>query len=141
MFTVHIYVETDTTIPRSTGRKAMYVLEYTRITGGLYTKEEIIEKTDTYHGAILAALEAALGRINKSCELHLHSRDEYVINSIEKNLPAWKENGYRTKKGDLVKNHFAWRRIQEKLESHLIVIEPGPHSYLSWMLLQMAKTG
>ena len=84
MFTVHIYVETDTTMPRSAERKAMYVLEYTRITGELYTKEGIIEKTDTYHGAILGALEAALGRINKSCELHLHSRDEYVLNSIEK---------------------------------------------------------
>lgn len=139
MFVVHIYVETDTAAPRETERKVMYVLEYTRATGELYTKEEVIKKTDTYHGAILGALETALGRINKSCELHLHSRDEYVISSIEKNLPVWEKNGYRTKKGDLVKDHFAWRNIQEKIKDHLIVPEPGSHSYLSWMLSEMAR--
>ncbi len=139
MQTVHIYVETDSTSPRSAARMTGYVLEYKKQSGETKTIEGFSKKMGTYHRAILLAMEDALKRMIRPCELHIHTQDEYVLNSIDKYLHIWAANGYRNKKGDLVKNHFEWGRIWELLQGHLIVIEAGMHSRYSDMVTQMRE--
>ena len=139
MQTVHIYVETENTSPRSTSRMAGYVLEYKKQSGEMKTAEDFSQKIGTYHRAILLAMEDALKRMNRPCELHIHTQDEYVLNSIDKYLHIWAANGWRNKKGDLVKNHFEWSRLWRLLQGHLIVTEAGMHSRYSNMVTQMRE--
>lgn len=139
MFTVHIYVETESTAPCSMSRMSGYILECKTASGATRTVEGFGKKMGTYHRAVLLTLEDALKRLNQPCEIHIHTQDEYVLTSIEKYLPIWAGNGYRNRKGDLIKNHFEWGRIWELLKGHLVTAEPGMHSYYSWMLSEMKR--
>lgn len=125
--------------PRSMDRRAGYVLECKKKNGDTYTVEEFSWEIGTYHAVVLKALAKGLARINQSCELHVHTQDEYILSSIDKNLDTWAGNGWRTKKGDLLKNHFEWSRVWKHMCQHLIVMEPGMHSYYSWMMAEMEK--
>lgn len=139
MFTVHIYVEADSTAPRNMTRMTGYVLECQTASGTTKTVEGFNKKTGTYHNTILLALEDALKRLNQSCEIHIHSQNRYVLTSIDQYLHIWAGNGYRNRKGELIKNHFEWSRLWELLSEHLIVVEAGLHSYYSWMLSEMQR--
>ena len=139
MFTVHIYAESDNPAPGCMSRMAGYVVECRDSAGKTRTVEEFREEIGTYYEVMLKTTARALGRLNQSCEVHIHSQDEYVLGMIERNLPLWGGNGFRTKKGDLVKNRFEWSRLWQILQNHLYSVEPGEHGYYMWMLGEMAK--
>lgn len=136
---VHVYVETDTTTPAEKQRWSGYVLECQTAAGQTVTREEFDQKTGTYHAVILQTLIGAMRRINKSCEVHIHTQDTYILNMIEKNLPLWAGNGYRNVKGDLVKNHFDWAALWKEVQKHRMVTEPGMHTYYSWMQAEVMR--
>lgn len=136
---VNIYVESDSQAPRSMQRKTCYVMEYVRKNGELYTQDKVMQETGTYHEVILRTLSRALERINQPCDLHIHTQDEYILQSIENNLERWAVNEWRTKKGDLVKNHFQWKTVWDRIEQHDVKTESGMHAYFSWMQSEMKK--
>lgn len=139
MRTVHIYVETDVTAPRSTERYAGYVLEYITRSGWTETRKDFRKKTGTYHQVTLETLIEAMARINQSCEIHIHTRNTFILDMIERNLSLWAGNEFRNSKGELVKNHDLWSRLWLLSQKHLLVKEPGEHSYLHWMQDEMMK--
>lgn len=139
MYVVHLYAEAENEAPRNMQRMAGYVLECTTASGKTRTVENFAKYTGTYHAVVLGVIVDALKRINQSCELHIHTKDEYVLMAIDKNLHIWAGNGFRTAKGELVKNHFEWSRIWGLLNKHLIVAEQGPHAYYSWMVSEMKR--
>lgn len=138
-YRVDIYAEADSTSPRSMDRKSGYVLECKRKNGEIFTVEEFSREIGTYHAVVLKALAKGLARINQSCEVHIHTQDEYILSSIDNNLSTWAANGWKTKKGDMLKNHFEWSRVWKHLSQHLVIIEPGMHSYYAWMIAEMGK--
>lgn len=139
MQTVHIYVETDIAAPQSAERISGYVLECITGSGKTVTKERFQKKIGTYHQVILQTLAEALERINKSCEVHIHTQNTFILNMVERNLPGWAEHDFRNAKGELIKNHSQWSRVWKAGQKHLLVPEEGMHPYHNWMTDEMMR--
>lgn len=139
MYVVHIYAETDSTAPKSQERIAGYVLECTTASGHIVTKEHFEKKTGTYHAVILRTLIDAMERINQSCEIHVHTQNDFILESLVSNLPGWASNGYRAQRGTLIKNCQEWQRLWELVKKQLVIKDPGTHQYYNWMQEEMKK--
>lgn len=129
---VNIYITAN---PRSTSismKKVGFVLEC-EIKGELHTKEEFWEVEATYHRAQLIAITKALGRMVRSCEVHIHSEDTYLLNMIKYRLTTWAKNGFVSGKGKPIFQKEDWKNLWEKLREHQYFVVPGRHSYSTWM--------
>lgn len=118
MFEVNIYIETSLKGPGK--REGWYaaVLEFIK-NGKAITREDFVrEKETTYHKSVLCALIKALERLNSSCNLNIYTDSIFVQNSIEKNLPIWKGNGFVNAKGELVKNYSEWKEVARLISGH-----------------------
>lgn len=136
---VHIYAEADSADPKCRERYTGYVLECRTSSGELRTKEKFCQRCGTYHAAILQTIIEAVERINQNCEIHIHTRDIYILNMMKKNLPAWAENEFRTVKGDAIANRSEWEKFWKSGSRHLVIADPGTHSYYGWMMSEMKK--
>lgn len=139
MHVVHIYAETDNTAPKSQERMSGYVLECTTSSGRTVTREHFEKKQGTYHAVILQTLIDAMERINQSCEVHVHTQNDFVLENLVSNLPGWASNGYKSRKGTLIKNCQEWQMLWELVKKQLVVKEPGMHSYYDWMQGEMKR--
>lgn len=139
MYEVHIYIETDSTLPQTTEKQYAYVLECRTGSGETRTREGFGKMTGTYHQAVLAAVIEAMGRLNQSCEVHLHSEDVFVLSMLEGSLSFWAGNGFLTKRGRQIANREQWQQVWELSEKQLILTEPGSHSYSAWLASEMEK--
>lgn len=139
MYTVHIYAETDNSAPAPRERKGGYVLECVTRSGKTVTVEEFSTETGTYHAAILNLLCRAFERINQSCEVHIHTKDAYVLEMVDKHLEIWAGNGFLSQKGEPIKNQTAWSRLWQVTSRHLVVTEQGTHPYYNWMIAEMQR--
>lgn len=135
---VNIYIETDTVFPRSSEKGYGYVLEC--YLGGLpYTREGFGSMTGTYNEVTLAAVKEALNRIKTRCEVHLYTRNSYILDMLDKNLDRWAEAGFVGAKGQEIKNSGLWRAIYEASRELNIVPEPGEHSYSKWIREELRR--
>lgn len=85
---INIYIETDSETPRSTERWTGYILECFR-NGQAVTREHFEKRTGTYNETVLRTLIDAVKRINQPCEVHIVSRNSYVLSMIDRNLETW----------------------------------------------------
>ena len=93
----------------------------------------------TYHHCFLAAVIAALRRMKKPSQIHIHGPNDYVLNMIERNLATWAGNGFRDFRGRPVKDADAWKRAWELLRPHKYCIERGRHEYSDWLTGELKK--
>lgn len=91
-----IYIELSANDPRERSRSWGYVLE----APGGKTKHETGECTSTMHGATLQTLIKALSRYHKPSQITIHAADEWILNMLENQLPAWEQNGFRNARGN-----------------------------------------
>ena len=134
----HIYIETDSTSMKNIERKYGYVLEVEK-ENGVRTIEGFGSMTGTYNLVILTALIEALGRFKKSCEVYIHTQNIYILNMIENNLTRWEKNGFTTAAGKPLANQSEWQLLWKLANKHLIMVEPGIHSYSEWLQSEIAK--
>lgn len=127
MYEVHLYIVTDSASTRKSKKKYKYILECQRKTGGVGTVEGQAEIEDTYNGAILSAISRALGRINQSCRLQIHTENEFILNMFDFYLPKWAAAGFRNSKGKTVDER--WETIWKLTRGHLVETVPGKHKY------------
>ena len=107
--------------------------------GTPWTKEKFGEAAGTYHSIVLRALIEAMKRLTKPSEVHIHTEDVYILSMLENNVDNWAENGYLTSKGEPVSNADQWREIHDIAQNHLLLSEPGKHTYTKWMIERMKK--
>lgn len=136
---VDIYVETDNTAPRSLERWTGYVLECMKSSGDLYTETDFNRKIGTYHETILRTLIEALSRMKKNSEIHIHTKDNWVLEMIDRNLKNWAAGGFVNNKGKPLTNQEEWRKLYDLTINHMIVKEPGQHTYYAWMQREMDR--
>lgn len=141
MQVVHIYAECGSVAPRSLLRKTGYVLEYVTQSRQTATREQFGEREETYNAATLQMITEGLRRLNRPCEVHVHTQNQYVLLMIDTKLEEWTQNGYRTARGKPIANKEEWEALQEAAKDHLVVIEPGGHPYLEWLQCEMRKAG
>ena len=68
----------------------------------------------SWHQAELEMIAMALERFTANAEVTIHSSNKWVLDRIDKDLAKWEENGFRTKKGEEIKNADLWKRIAAK---------------------------
>lgn len=139
MQVVHIYAEAGSTTPRSMLRKTGYVLEYITPSGRTVTREQFRERDGTYNVATLQMLTEGLERLKCPCEVHIHTQNRYILLMIDTRLEKWAQNGYRTARGEPLANRDEWEKLKQASAEHLLVPEPGKHTYLEWLENEMKK--
>lgn len=138
MQVVNIYIATDRANTCKYKRCYGYVLECIWH-GELKTAEGFGETESTWHETNLIAINEAMGRINQSCEVHIHTEDTYILNMIEHNLERWAANDFRTAKNKPVESKEHWRRFWELQREQLIICECGKHSYSEWLKKEIER--
>ena len=133
-----IYISTDSSSTRKLGKSYGFVMEFI-YKGEPFTREGFGTTEATYNRAVLIAINEALERFNRPCEIHIHSENSSLLTMIDKDFPKWKENGYQTNKGKEIKNRDEWQRFSENSREHMIVTEKGAHSYGNWIKEQIEK--
>lgn len=137
--TVHIYIETDSISPRPMRRNYGYVLECEHL-GSPKTKAGFGRSEGSWNKAVLQALLEALGRLNRPCEVHIHTRNEYILRMLENNLEHWAAAGFISSKGKSVANRKEWEKLWQLGQEHLLLTEPaGKHGYSRWLLDEMGR--
>lgn len=132
MHRVDIYLESDSGYMGRQKRKTGYYMTC-RLGGREYNDLKITETEGTYNHCMLETLDAALSRMQKASELHIHSANLYILDMLEKNLANWAENGFANRKGEPVKDKEYWKSVWERMDGHIMVAEKGPHEYSHWM--------
>lgn len=130
-----IYIELSENDPREKKRSWGYVLE----APGGWTKHETGECTGTMHGVTLQILIKALGRYHKPSQITIHAADEWILNMLQNQLPAWEQNGFSNAKGEPIKYREDWEQLANLIKIHIITIAPGRHTYSAWLQSEMEK--
>ena len=130
MFEVHIYLSVTSAFPKESEKLYGYVLE---CTGKTRTVEGFGKITATYHKTVLIALIEAFDRINQSCEVHIHTENEFILNMLQKNAHKWAEKGFVTKKGTPIANQEEWQQLWSLASKHNVIPEPGTHQFDKWI--------
>ena len=117
-----------------------YILETATSKGdATIFKTEIVENV-TAHKSVLLALISALKRIRQTSYLVIYTDSNYVASNVRDSLARWKKNGWKTARGEPVKNQEEWQEIARLLQPHSFeVIISSSHSYYQWMKTESEK--
>ena len=135
MQTVHIYLSIDSLNPKKTEKTWGYVLEC-ESKPGVIRNGFGVERC-TYNQGVIQALLKAFGRINQTCEVHIHTENQYVLNAFINYLPDWVVHNFVNKKGQQVAEE--WQGLYLHRNRHLFVPEPGRHIYSDRLIQTMKR--
>ena len=140
---VTIYTYTTAKSPKATKcETAGYVIERKTAKGDATAGDLLTVYDMTRYQTELYVLKMALSRMNTMCELHIHTECEYIAAGFEKWLPEWKLNGWKTKRGEEVKNATEWQELDALVEKHghiLVFHVKENHSYKNWLKDNLEK--
>ncbi|GAB3921940.1 ribonuclease H [Microlunatus endophyticus] len=68
----------------------------------------------------LMAVIQGLRALSRACQVELHVDSSYVMNGVQKWMPGWKRNGWKTSDKKPVKNAELWRELDEELARHQV---------------------
>jgi len=68
----------------------------------------------------LMAVIQGLRALSRPCQVELHVDSAYVMNGVQKWMPGWKRNGWKTSDKKPVKNAELWRELDEELARHQV---------------------
>ena len=137
---VHIYISVTPASTLKCKKKYGFVLSCVTQKGEV-TREGFGEMEGTYHKVTLAAVNKAMERLNRSCEVHIHTENVFVLNMMHYHLPAWAENGFKTSRGKEIENKEDWETFWRLSKDHIILPEPGKHEYTSWINQELERRG
>lgn len=66
--------------------------------------------------AVLKGLEA----LKNKCEIDLYSDSQYVLNGLKSWIHGWKQNNWKTKSKQDVKNIDLWQLLDQAISDHII---------------------
>lgn len=141
MYQVNIYLETSLPGLRRSAGWYGYLLEYISGTGELHTRYDFRKKLDvTPNMLILTAFCAALDRLGKDSELTVYTDSLYLRENYSRWLQSWKENGWRTARGEEVKNKELWQQVDELTARHVVrFASQYHHGYKNWMTSEIQR--
>lgn len=137
---IHIYLYSTVKSCRGGNGAYTYILETDTSKGkATISKPEIVENV-TAHKSILLALAAALKRIRQESYLVIYTDSNYVAVNAKRSLAKWKKNGWKTARGEPVKNQEEWQEIGWLIKPHSFefVVNSG-HRYYQRMKEESEK--
>ena len=141
MYQINMYLETSIRGVRATTGWYGYILEYIDKLGNPHIIEDYDREIDITPNQLgLMAFLEALDRVNKDSEITVYSDSAYLRSGYTRYLQDWKTNGWKTAKGDEVKNKVLWQQIARKTVRHVIRFEPAwPHKYKAQMVSKLME--
>jgi len=101
------------------------------------SKPAIMELMEgTQHRLVLYAIRDALQRLNFACKVVIHTESAYVASVFDQGwLAKWSDHGWRTSKGEEVKDSVLWSQILQEIEEngHDVTAVSGKHEFSEWM--------
>ena len=76
------------------------------------------EAATTNNRMELSAVIEGLRALKRPCRVTLHVDSTYVMNGLQKWLPNWKRNGWRTGDKKPVKNKELWQDLDTEVQRH-----------------------
>jgi len=137
---VNVYVDSTIKKPNRGEGKAMYLIEC-NVKGEPKTAEGFVHLPDTTEDAIiLTALIEALGRFLKPSNIRIFVKAPGVFNAIDTGrIQAAKTKGYRTAKGQSIKNAELWDIFLNLVPKHKWKITDEEHSFQEYMRSELKK--
>ena len=132
----NIYIEADSKAPRRKKRKYGYVLECI-CRGQTRTVEQFDSIEETFHGTMVTALEKALIRFHKPCEITVHAPDAWLLDMLENQLQKWADGNFLNSQGRPISYQKQWMHIWLLVKPHEIYGQRGVHAYSEWMKERM----
>lgn len=135
---VNIYTITSAKSPKVHVASVIYTLETQTSKGPAdVTREEQVEATA--NEAAMIAVVKALEHIHAPCTLHIYTESRFVASGIGW-MDGWKENDWKTVKGQEVKHKELWQQLDELLQGHEVHIHcKEKHSFRKWMQTEISK--
>jgi ribonuclease HI len=88
----------------------------------------------------LLAFCAALNRLTQDSEITVFTESTYLSGSFTRYLKDWKEKGWKTSKGEPLKNQKLWQQVDELTARHVIRFDPTyHHTYKNWMVAEITR--
>lgn len=135
MQTVDIYIDTSVKGPKRRDGSYIHVVAMQTSKGpaDVWWWEPL--KQTTENQATLLALEAALKRLTKPCNLIIHLECTYVASALKNGwYIKWRHQGWMTEKNKLVCDSEIWQSIEYLLNTHEFQVRlKEPHTYREWM--------
>ncbi len=135
MKTVNLYIESNIKGGRKQDGHAGYVLEFIPEEGEAKTKERIAPVQHmTANETAAAVLKESIHRVKPNTHVEVFTDNGYIVGTINKNLKVWASHGWKTTRGEEIKNKGAWREIwilMEDISVHANLT--NKHPYKSWM--------
>lgn len=79
------------------------------------------ERIATINSNTLQGLIEAIGILQVSCMVDVHTESDYLISAIRNGwLQTWKASGWKTAKEKPVKNMEQWKQLERELSRHSI---------------------
>lgn len=138
---VNIYIETNITGIKPADGSVITVLEFVAGNGKRATKtvqEEVMQVTGKQ--AVLEAVNAALERLNRPCEITLYVNNPYIYETIQKKrAEQWRKNHWKNSKAVEPAYRQQWERYLGLAATHHIYVASVRHSYYELMRAQIMK--
>ena len=113
---VSIFIVTSTRSPGKT-RRAWY--RYMMYCDGHHIEEKQQVLSTTGHRLVLECVVAALKRMVRPAMITFWTDCYYFANG-QRQLSAWKENGWKRSDGKEIRNLDLWQQIEERLRPHAV---------------------
>lgn len=135
---VNMFILTDIVSMKPKNGKYIYILECITAKGpATLTKAGTLENKSS-NSADITVLEAALSRLNTSCELEIYTDNQYTSSSLQYWMKNWKANSFKDSKGEDIKHQKEWMRISALLEKHKYNVHLKElYEYKEWMLNEL----
>lgn len=136
---VRLYIETSIRGPRRRTGAYAYVLEYRSAAGPVTLTEVKALPETTEHQSLCVGILAAVKRL-RSCDLTICTSSGYIKSVFDDWLDNWIANGFKTSKGEPIKDAEKWQEIAERLNGTPVRAElTTEHTYRDWMLREVDK--
>ncbi len=129
MFRVDIYTAVKSSSNSKTMGKYGFVCTCVKKSGEVGQIQDTGQIKGTRHETEVKVITEAMGRLNQSCEVHIHCEDTFVINMIDYRIHEWAGNDFRKTNGAPIANADRWRMLWKKMQGHVIRTEKGQHDY------------
>lgn len=84
------------------------------------------EVVSTQNQAEMKALVVALSALSRPCLVEILTSSEYLVNGTCRWLEGWKQNGWKTRNQQPVKNADLWMQVDELIQRHSVVFTQIP---------------
>lgn len=141
MFEVRIFIETSHKSIRPADGWYWSIVEYKTSKGPATAEQKGFEPKATGNRLELIALAKALKTLKRPCKAEIYTESRYINSVLTQGwLDRWEKNGWKTEKGEPVRNQKLWQTVYGKIAPHEVVMRLcEDHEYKNAMKTELRR--